>query len=287
MSSGELEMRLIKKTVIIPGASRPIGRAIARKFASEGANLVLPYFDWPESTATMREEFEARNIPHLALPVDLREPDQVKALIAAVLDTYGALHILINNIERGGMPVVHGSYDLDHNKEQWDLEIATSMKAKWLLFRHCLPLLKQAGKAAVVNISSIAGIVGRSGPAGLVFNDGYSAANRAVSSFTETWAREGAPEIRVNELMLGLIKSRHGENTRGWTTLTEEEKDTLRRHILLGRTGTPEEVAEAVFFLAHQAEYMTGSILRMDGGYTLGGDRTGPVPPGILETGAA
>jgi NAD(P)-dependent dehydrogenase (short-subunit alcohol dehydrogenase family) len=116
----------------------------------------------------------------------------------------------------------------------------------------------------------------------LFFNDGYSAANRAVSSFTETWAREGAPTIRVNELMLGLIRNRHGEETRGWASLTEEERTMLRQHTLLGRTGTPVEVAEAVFFLAHQARYMTGSVLRMDGGYLLGGDTTGPIPQGIL-----
>ena len=275
-------MQLQGKTVIIPGASRPVGREIARRFAKEGANLVLPYFDWPESTEEMKKEFKRLNTPHIALPVDLRNSDQVKGMVTAIQDTFGALHILINNVERGGMPVVHGSYDHEHNREQWDLELSTTLKAKWLLFTQCLPLLKKSGQGAVVNISSIAGVIGRSGPAALVFNDGYSAANRAVSSFTETWAREGAPTIRVNELMLGLIRNRHGEETRGWAALTEEERTMLRNHTLLGRTGTPVEVAEAVFFLAHQAKFMTGSILRMDGGYLLGGDTTRPIPPGIL-----
>ena len=161
-------------------------------------------------------------------------------------------------------------------------EISTTLKAKWLLFTQCLPLLKKSEHGSVVNISSIAGIAGRSGPAALVFNDGYSAANRAISSFTETWAREAAPTIRVNELILGLIRNRHGEETRGWTALSEEERNMLYQHTLLGRTGTPAEVAEAVFFLASQATYMTGSVVRMDGGYLLGGDRTSPLPHGIL-----
>ena len=171
-------MQLQGKTVIIPGASRPIGRAIARKFAKEGANLVLPSFDWPESTEEMKEEFRQSNIPHIVLPVDLRNPVQVKDMVASVFNTFGALDILINNVERGGMPVVHGSYDHEHNREQWDLELSTTLKAKWLLFTHCLPLLKKSDQGAVVNISSIAGLTGRSGPAALVFNDGYSAANR-------------------------------------------------------------------------------------------------------------
>ena len=275
-------MQLQGKTVIIPGASRPVGREIARRFAKEGANLVLPYFDWPESTEEMKREFEKLHTPHIALPVDLRNSDQVKSMVAAILNTYGSLHILINNVERGGMPVVHGSYDLEHNREQWDMEISTTLKAKWILFTHCLPLLKKSGQGAVVNISSISGLTGRSGPAALIFNDGYGAANRAVSAFTETWAREGAPTIRVNELMLGLIRNRHGEETRGWAALTEEEQNMLHQHTLLGRTGTPVEVAEAVFFLAHQAKYMTGSVVRMDGGYLLGGDKTSPLPHGIL-----
>ena len=146
-------MQLQGKTVIIPGASRPVGREIARRFAKEGANLVLPYFDWPESTEEMKREFEKLHTPHIALPVDLRNSDQVKSMVAAILNTYGSLHILINNVERGGMPVVHGSYDLEHNREQWDMEISTTLKAKWILFTHCLPLLKKSGQGAVVNIS--------------------------------------------------------------------------------------------------------------------------------------
>ena len=276
-------MLLQGKTVLVPGASRPVGRAIARRFAKEGANLVLPYFDWPESTEEMKDEFNGAETPFLAIPVDLRVPEQVRNLVTQTLNIFGGLHILINNVERGGMPVVHGSYDQSHNKEQWDIELSTSLKAKWLLFQNCLPLLQRSGQGSVVNISSIAGCAGRSGPAALIFNDGYSAANRAIASFTETWAREGAPNIRVNELMLGLIRNRHGEETRGWATLTKTERRSLHEHTLLGRSGTPAEVAEAVFFLAYHAKYMTGSVIRMDGGYLLGGDKTGSLPQGILR----
>jgi 3-oxoacyl-[acyl-carrier protein] reductase len=125
-------------------------------------------------------------------------------------------------------------------------------------------------------------MTGRSGPAALVFNDGYSAANRAVSSFTETWAREAGPAVRVNEVMLGLIDGRHGDRTRGWGALSQEQRDELRRHTLLRRTGLPEEVATAVLFVAVDAAYMTGAVLRLDGGFVLGGDQVPAMPPGIL-----
>jgi 3-oxoacyl-[acyl-carrier protein] reductase len=275
-------MQLSGKTALIPGASRPVGRAIARKLAREGVQLILPVFDWPESIEEMEQELSESGFQYLSLSVDLRQREQVRAMIAEIEQRFGALHIVINNIERGGMPIVHGSYDHKHNHEQWKLEIDTTITAKWLLFHHCLPLMQQSGTGAIVNISSIAAITGRSGPASFLFNDAYSAANRAIASFTEIWAREAAPSIRVNELMLGLIQGRHGEGTRGWAAMTHEEKQALRNHTLLQRTGTPEEVANAVLFLIRDADFMTGSVLRMDGGYCLGGAEVPDMPQGIL-----
>ncbi len=275
-------MKLLGKTALVPGASRPIGRAIARKLGQAGANLILPTFDWPESILEMEEEFRNDGFSYFSTAIDLRSENSVKELISEITDRYNHLDILINNIERGGMPIVHGSYDLPHNADQWDLEIATTLKAKWLLFHHCLPLMQVADEAAVVNISSVAAIVGRSGASAPFFNDAYSAANRAVSSFTETWAREGAPTIRVNELMLGLIQNRHGEGTRGWEELTQQEKDAIAKQCLLNRTGTPEEVATAVLFLTRDADYMTGSVLKIDGGVTLGSQEVPTMPKSIL-----
>ncbi len=276
-------MNLAGKTAIVPGASRPIGRAIAKKLAENDVNLILPTFDWPESIVDMEKEFQQQGYSFLSLPVDLRSEEAVKKMVTIIRERFGSLHILVNNIERGGMPVLHGGYDLPHNRGQWDLEIATTLKAKWLLFHHCHPLMQESESGTVVNISSISGITGRSGGAAPFFNDAYSAANRAISSFTETWAREAAPSIRVNELQLGLIRHRHGEETRGWTATNREERATVQEQCLLKRTGTPEEVASATLFLIKDADYMTGSILRMDGGFVLGNQKVPPMPDGILE----
>ena len=269
------------KNVVIPGASRPVGRHIARKFAAAGATLILPWFDWPESVSEMIDEFRDRDAPFFEMECDLRDKQQVDQLAGAVKDKYCSIDFLINNIERGGMPVVHGSYDHEHNREQWDLEIATTLKAKWLLYTSLKNLFKNPG-GSITNISSIAAEVGRSGPAACFYNDAFSAANLGINSFTRQWAREMAPATRVNGLVLGLTKSRHGENTRGWTELTELEKKDLVDHTLLGRTATEEEVADLVFFLATAATYMTGSIVTMDGGYLLGGAAVPDMPPGIL-----
>lgn len=275
-------MKLHNTIVLIPGAARSIGRSIARKFGDEGATLILPLYDWQESIQEMKREFDEREYKTVYMACDLRDETTVKELARKVDSQFGKLDFLINNIERGGMPIVHGSYDLEVNKDQWDLEISTTLKAKWLLFHHFLPLLKKSAAASVLNISSIAGTTGRSGPASLLFNDAYSAANRAISSFTETWAREGAPSIRVNELILGLVDSRHGNNTRGWSEMTTEEQENLVNHTLLGRTAQPEEVADLVYFMSCMATYMTGASVKMDGGYLLGGEKSYPYPEGIL-----
>ena len=275
-------MKLAGKNGLVLGASRGIGLATARALAARGMRLALTWYDWPEASARMRDEFTAMTGDHLVVQLDLRRPSQVRELLDRVGSTFGALHVLVNNIERGGMPVVHGSYQREVNRDQWQREMETTLRAKWLVFEQSLPLLRAAEQAAVVNISSIAGIVGRSGPAGLLFNDGYAAANRGVSSFTETWARLGAPSIRVNEIMLGIIESRHGPGTRGWDLLTAEQKNDILVHTLLGRTGTTQEVVQAILFLLEQADFMTGSVIRLDGGYVLGAERVPAMPDGVI-----
>jgi len=275
-------MKINGKTALVAGASRGIGLAIARKLAAEGAQLVLPWFDRQEDCEAMRREFIEPGGGHLLIEADLRKKKDVEGVAEKIRRNKSDLHILVNNIERGGMPVIHGAYDREVNRDQWQLEIDTSLLAKRLLFEHSLPLMRNAGEGAVVNISSIAGLIGRSGPAGLLFNDGYASVNRGIRTLTETWARMAAPDIRVNEIMLGIIDSRHGRNTRGWEEMTPEQQSDLINHTLLQRTGTPEEVADTVLFVVRDATYMTGTIIRMDGGYLLGGEKFLRMPEGIL-----
>jgi 3-oxoacyl-[acyl-carrier protein] reductase len=271
-------MELTGKIALVLGGAKGIGREICFFLAAQGVSVATTYWDWPEDSASLVAKLTVTGGNHLAVATDLRDPEAVRALFAEISRKYGRLDILINNIERGGMPVVHGEYTSD----QWELELATTLKAKRWVFHHALPLLKASGQGAVVNISSIAGLVGRSGPAGLIFNDGYSAANRAVGLLTETWARIGAPEVRVNELMLGFFETRHAQGTRGWDLLSEEQRRAITDHILLDRTGRSDEIIKAIGFLLSDADYLTGATLRLDGGYVLGGEKAAPMPPGVV-----
>ena len=271
-------MELQNKVALVLGAVKGIGKGIGLALADAGVKVALTYHDWEESLSEMQQDFMGTGPDHLIVRINLLETDKISGLIKKVADHFGRLDILINNIERGGWPVVHGPYV----ESQWNLEMETTLRAKRWVFDSALPYLKDSGEGVVINFSSIAGIVGRSGPASYIFNDGYAAANRGVSLLTETWARLGAPEVRVNEIMLGFVETRHGQNTRGWGLLTEHQKKDLIDHTLLKRTGKIEEVVKAVMYIIKDAPFMTGSILRLDGGYVLGGEATAPLPPGVL-----
>ena len=272
-------MNLKGKVALVLGAVKGIGEGIGLALAGEGVRVVLNYYDWEESLDTMKQHFDEAGADYFVVRTNLMDTDRIPELVNSVVNRYGRLDILINNIERGGWPVVHGPYV----RHQWDLEMATTLRAKWWVYHEALPHLRASGDGAVVNISSIAGLIGRSGPAGRVFNDGYAAANRAVSSFTEAWAREGAPEVRVNELMLGLFETRHGPQTRGWGLLTEDQRKEIIDHTLMRRIGKIEDVTKAVLFIIRDAPFMTGAVLRIDGGYILGGEYIEPIPKGVLD----
>ncbi len=271
-------MKTEKKVALVLGSIKGIGKGIGLALAKEGINVALNYFDWEEALDELKHDFSKIDSQYIITRTDLLKTDKIHGLVDKVIEHFGRLDILINNIERGGWPVVHGPYTCD----QWDLEISTTLRAKQWIFECSLPYLKASGDGIVINISSIAGIVGRSGPVSYIFNEGYSAANRGLSLLTETWARIGAPEVRVNEIMLGIIETRHGENTRGWNLLTEAQKEAVIDHSLVKRTGTIDDVVKAVCFLTKDAPFMTGSVLRIDGGYVLGGEKVYPIPKGVV-----
>ncbi|MCD6185014.1 MAG: SDR family oxidoreductase [Deltaproteobacteria bacterium] len=271
-------MELENKVAIVLGAIKGIGKGIALALANEGVKVVLTYFDWEESLDDLKHDFAKTGIDHLIVKTNLLKTEEIHCLINKVNERFGRIDILINNIERGGWPVVHGHY----TQEQWELELATTLMAKRWVFEAALPFLKASGNGIVINLSSIAGLVGRTGPASYIFNEGYSAANRGVSLLTETWARIGAPEVRVNEIMLGIFETRHGERTRGWGLLTDAQKNALINHTLVKRTGAIEDIVKTVFFIIKDAPFMTGSVIRLDGGYVLGGETVEPMPEGVV-----
>ncbi|PID77843.1 MAG: 3-oxoacyl-ACP reductase [Deltaproteobacteria bacterium] len=277
MNNKDFSQKLKGKSALVLGAIKGIGKEIALNLMNQGCSTALTYFDWLEEFETLKNDLEKTKTNYSLHEINLRDTEKIPLLINQVIEKHKKIDIFINNIERGGMPVVHGNY----TKEQWDLEQETTLRAKHFIFSEIFESMKINKDACIINISSIAGIVGRTGPAGLIFNDGYAAANRGISLFTETWARLGAPHIRVNELMLGFMETRHGPKTRGWGLLEDNQKKAITAHTLLQRTGKISDIIKAVNFLIHDSPFMTGSIIRLDGGYVLGGEKIPEMPEGV------
>ncbi len=269
------------RVAIVTGAIKGIGLEIAKGLLKRGINCVITYFDWLDQLNSMHEYLEETGGNYITVETDLRQAQGVDKVISRAIEVFGRLDILLNNIERGGWPVVHGPY----TKEQWDLEFETTVTAKWHLFEKALPFLKKSEDGCVINISSISALIGRCGPAGLVFNDCYSLSNRAIGLLTEQWARIGAPNVRVNELMLGFFETRHGPRTRGWGVLSAEEKKAILDHTLVRRTGRLSDIEKAISFIIFDAPFMTGSRIILDGGYLLGGEKVPDMPKGVVQPG--
>ena len=134
-------MRLKNKVALVLGAIKGIGKGIGLALAKEGINVALTYYDWEEHLLELQQDFTDTGTPHLILSTNLLETDKIRDLIKNVQDHFGRLDILVNNIERGGWPVVHGSYV----QKQWDLEMETTLRSKWWVFNAALPYLKATG----------------------------------------------------------------------------------------------------------------------------------------------
>ena len=145
------------KVALVLGAVKGIGKGIALDLAGRGVQTALTYWDWEESLESLRSDMARTGTPHMISRLNLLETDDITGFIEEIITRFGRLDILINNIERGGWPVVHGHYVQD----QWDLEVATTLRAKRWVFDTALPHLKASGDGAVINISSIAAVVGR------------------------------------------------------------------------------------------------------------------------------
>ncbi len=270
-----------ERTALVTGAIRGIGLAIARSFAARGIRTVITYYDWLDDLEEMHRTMKETGTPYHAVSADLRDKTHAENAVEEAIRQFGRLDILVNNIERGGWPVVHGAY----TPEQWELEFNTTITAKWNLFNSALPYLRKGRMSSVINIGSIAGMTGRTGPAGLVFNDCYSLANRALGLLTRQWARMGAPEVRVNELILGFFETRHGPGTRGWGLLTSKQKEAILQHTPLKRTGSLKDITSAIDYLVFDASFMTGSRIVLDGGYILGCEGVPELPDGVVQPG--
>jgi NAD(P)-dependent dehydrogenase (short-subunit alcohol dehydrogenase family) len=246
-------MRLIGKTAIITGGGGGIGRSTAIRFAKEGARVAVADIDSTIGEETVRLIKEDGG-EAIFVKTDVTDSEQIKALINTTTSTFGALHILFNNAGVGNSEV----RSVDLSEEEWDRVIDINLKGVFLGIKYAIPELIKAGGGAIINTSSLLGLKGQK------YVSAYNASKAGVVMLTQNASLEyGKYNIRVNAIAPGVIDTaiidHWKQNERKWPIIS--------RANALGRIGTPDEVANAVLFLASdESSFISGTTLSVDGG---------------------
>jgi 3-oxoacyl-[acyl-carrier protein] reductase len=244
---------LADQVAIITGSSRGIGKATALALAGVGAKVVVNYARSSEAAEAVVSEIEAKGGEALALQADVSKADEVDAMIAAAMEKFGRIDVLVNNAG-----ITRDTLLLRMKLEDWQAVIDLNLTGVFLCTRAVSKIMLKQRSGRIVNISSVAGLMGNPGQAN------YSAAKAGVIGFTKTIAKELAPRgITANVVAPGFIA----------TDMTDDLKNTeeILKYIPLARYGQAEEVAGLIRFLAADpaAAYITGQTLNVDGGMVM------------------
>lgn len=261
--------RLTNKVGLVTGAARGIGEATARRFASEGASVILSDIDDTGGIAVADEIGEAASYVRL----DVREEADWRRVIEGILDRYGRLDILVNNAGITGFEEPVGPHDPENaSLESWRAVHATNLDGVFLGCKHAIRAMRPAGEGSIVNISSRSGLVGI--PAAAAYASSKAAVRNHTKSVALYCAAEGLA-IRCNSVHPAAIL------TPMWDAMLGDGEDRERRmaefvrDTPLRRFGTVEEVAQAVIYLASdESRYATGIELVLDGGLLAGSAAT-------------
>ncbi|MEW5722536.1 MAG: 3-oxoacyl-ACP reductase FabG [Thermodesulfobacteriota bacterium] len=249
-------MKLAGKAAVVTGGGRGVGRAVALAFAREGADIIVNYVS---NDATAREvvaEVEARGRRARAVKADVAVQADAEGLVKACVDEFGKIDILVNNAGFTRPALLRKM-----TEEQWDQVLGVHLKGAFFCTKAAANAMAEQKSGKIINVTSVAGLVGTVGQIN------YSAAKGGLLSFTKSAARELARyNIMVNIISLGIVATDMTEKIR----TDEKLKEIYMRRILLERFAEPEDIAPAFIFLASDdANYITGQLLCVDGGYGL------------------
>jgi 3-oxoacyl-[acyl-carrier protein] reductase len=236
------------RTAIVTGATRGLGRAIALKLAKQGANIAFNYLNNKDLADVLSKEIKDLGVSVLSFQADIKDFNKVKAMKDAVLEEFGTFDILVNNAG-----IVRDKSLVMMSEEDWDSVIDTNLKGMFNMTKAAIFTFMKQTRGDIINISSVSGLIGMPG------QTNYSASKGGIISFTRSLAKEVASfNIRVNAVAPGFIETE---------MVTEVNLKKIIGLIPLGRLGKPDEVAEVVdFLLKKEASYITGQVIRIDGG---------------------
>lgn len=245
-------MKLLEnKVALVTGASRGIGREIAKKFAEQGANVAFTYLSSVEKGQALEAELAAYGIKAKGYRSDASDYAAADQLVTDVVNDFGVLDILVNNAG-----ITRDTLLMRMSEEQWDEVLRVNLKSVFNLTKAATKPMMRAKQGSIINITSVVGLMGNAGQAN------YSASKAGILGFTKSVAKElGSRNIRSNAIAPGFIETEMtGE-------LNEKALEDWLKNIPLKRAGQGDEVANACIFLgSDMSKYITGQVLQVDGG---------------------
>ena len=245
---------LNEKLVLVTGASRGIGRAIALTFGAAGATVIGTATS-DEGAANISKIFTENNILGKGMKLNVRDNEQISALIKNITEDYGSVDILVNNAG-----ITRDNILVRMKEDEWDDIINTNLSSVYRMSKAVLRGMIKKRSGRIISITSVVGAMGNAG------QSNYAAAKAGIMGFTKSLAREvGIRGITVNAIAPGFIETDMTDN------LPEEQKSNLASQIPMGRLGTSDEIAQATLFLASEGgSYITAQTLHVNGGmYTV------------------
>ena len=239
---------MARKVVLVTGASRGIGKAIAVKFAKKGYNVIINCAHREQELMQAKREIEGYQVSCTAFLGDMGDPEACEKLFQMIRKQYGGLDVLINN---AGISYIGLLQDMTSG--DWDRILRTNLTSVFNCCKLAIPMMLSAGRGKIVNISSVWGNVGAS------CEVAYSATKGGINAFTKALAKELAPSnIQVNAVACGAIDTEMNQ----W--LDEDDLIALVEEIPTGRLGRAEEVADLVYHLGYKNAYLTGQVIGLD-----------------------
>ena len=245
-------MKLLEgKTALITGAARGIGKAIALKYASEGANIAFTDLKVDDNMQATEKEISALGVKVKGYASNAADFEDTKNVVSEVLKDFGSIDILVNNagITRDGLM-------MRMSEQQWDMVINVNLKSAFNFIHAVTPIMMRQKSGSIISMSSVVGVSGNAGQAN------YSASKAGIIGLTKSMAKEiGSRNIRVNAIAPGFII------TDMTGALSEDVRKEWEKTIPLRRGGTPEDVANVALFLASElSSYVSGQVIHVCGG---------------------
>ena len=251
-----------RKTVLVTGASRGIGKAIAIKFARKGYNVAISCIRNEDRLMQTKKEIENYQVPCLAYMGDMGDMDCCKELFAKIKKQFGGIDVLVNNVG-GTDPKRDGNIEKldigllqDMSSEDWEKILHMNLTSVFNCCKLAIPYMVHQKQGKIINISSVWGVAGAS------CETAYSATKGGINALTRALAKElGPSNIQVNAIACGAIDTEMNQ----W--MEEDELIALVDEIPAGRLGKAEEVADLAYHLGYKESYLTGQIIGLDGGW--------------------